>query len=61
MLTTWLCPHSLAAALAIDRYFTPDGPTAAGHAQEVIEANCYVRLGHSETVYRYFSGKISII
>ena len=31
-LTTWHCPHSPAAAPAIDRYFFPAGPAAANFA-----------------------------
>jgi len=31
------------------------------HAQEVIEANCHVRLSHLKTVLKYLSGKIFII
>jgi len=31
------------------------------HAQEVIEANCRVRLSHSKTLLKYLSGKIFII
>jgi len=32
-----------------------------GSAQEVIEANCHIRLSHSKTVLKYLSGKISIV
>jgi len=32
-LTTWHCPHSPAAAAAIDRYLLPAGPTAANLQQ----------------------------
>jgi len=31
------------------------------HAQEVIEANCHIRLSYSKTVLSYSSGKINII
>jgi len=31
------------------------------HAQQVIEANCHVRLSHLKTFFKYFSGKIFII
>jgi len=31
------------------------------HAQEVIGANCYVRLSHSQNSIKYLSGKIFII
>jgi len=30
------------------------------HAQEVIEANCHLRLSHSKTVLKYLFGKIFI-
>ena len=30
------------------------------YAQEVIEANCHVRLSHSKTVLKYLFGKIFI-
>ena len=32
-LTTWHCPHSSAAAAAVDRYHLPAGPTAANLQQ----------------------------
>ena len=31
------------------------------HVQEVIEANCCVRLSEPKTVFKYLSGKISIV
>jgi len=45
MLTTWHCPHSPAAAAAIDQYLLPAGPTAANLHQLV--CYCCTMLGHA--------------